>query len=76
MSQYKETCEVLIYYTTIGGEDIKDHVKKSIMNLLQGNIYVHSRMLIAEFPGDILKLVSEIKTHCSNMNFAEKNQIL
>ena len=53
--QYKETCEVLIDYSTIGGEDIKYHVSKSIKNILHANIYVHSRSLIAELPGDGVK---------------------
>ena len=49
-SQYKETCEVLIDYPTIGGDNIKDHIRKAIRNLLHENIYVHIRRLIAEFP--------------------------
>ena len=50
-SQYKETCEFLLHYPTIGGEDLK-YIKKAIRNLLQENIDVRSRRLIAEFPGD------------------------
>ena len=46
-SQYNETCEILLDYPTIGGEDIKDYVKKSIGNLLHANIDVHSRRFIA-----------------------------
>ena len=45
-SQYKETCEVLLYYPTIGGEDIKYYLKKAISNILHANIDVHSRRLI------------------------------
>ena len=48
---YKETCEVLLDYLKIGRDNIKDFAKKSIMNILYANIDVHSRILIAEFPG-------------------------
>ena len=50
-SHYKETCEVLLDYPKIGGENIKEFSKKAIGNLLHANIDVHSRRLIAEFPG-------------------------
>ena len=52
ISQYKETCEVLIDYSTIGGGDIKYHDRKEISNILHTNIDVHSGRLIDEFPGD------------------------
>ena len=45
-SHYTETCEVLIDYPRIGGEDIKDFSRKAIRNLLHANIDVHSRRLI------------------------------
>ena len=52
-SQYTETCEVLLDYSKIGGDDIiEDYAKKDIRNLLHANIDVHSRRLIAEFPKD------------------------
>ena len=51
-SHYKETCEVLLDYPKIGGENIKDFVKNSIGNLLCDNIDVYIRRLIAEFPVD------------------------
>ena len=48
-SQYTETCEVLLDYPKIGGDDIiKDFAKKAIRNLLHANIDVHSRRLIAD----------------------------
>ena len=51
VSQYRETCEVLLDYPKIGGDDvIEDYSKKDIRNLLHANIDVHSRRLIAEFP--------------------------
>ena len=31
-SHYRETCEVLLDYQKIGGENIKDYVKKDIRN--------------------------------------------
>ena len=50
-SQYRETCEVLLYYPKIGGNDIiEDYAKKAIRNLFHANIDVHSRIFIAEFP--------------------------
>ena len=48
-SQYRETCEVLLYYHKIGGGDtIEDYSKKSIRNILHANIDVHSRRLFVE----------------------------
>ena len=50
-SQYIETCEVLLDYPKIGGDDIiEDYEKRVMRNLLRTKIYVHSRRLIAEFP--------------------------
>ena len=50
-SQYRETCEVLLDYPKIGGDDfIEDYAKKAIRNLFHANIDVHSRRLIAKFP--------------------------
>ena len=44
-SHYKETCEVLLDYLKIGGDDIiEDYSKKALKNLLHANIYVHSRI--------------------------------
>ena len=57
---HKETYKVLIDYITIGGEDIKYHVKKTIVNILHENIDVHSRRLISEVPGDGVKLISKL----------------
>ena len=38
-SQYRETCEVLINYPKIGGDDvIEDYEKQAIRNLLHANI--------------------------------------
>ena len=48
-SQYKETHEVLLYYPTIVGEDIKYNVNKVIGNLLHVNIDDHSRTLFDEY---------------------------
>ena len=59
-SQYKETCEVLLDYPKIGGGDIKYYVNKEIRNLLHTNIDVHSRRLIAEFPVDGVKFISNL----------------
>ena len=72
--QYKDTCKVLLYYPKIGGENIKDFVKKAIMNILHANINFHSRRLISEFPGDGLKCISKLQLHCANMTFSEKGR--
>ena len=52
--QYKETCEVLLDYPKVGGENIKEFSKKYTRNILHENIDVHSRRFIAEFPGDVI----------------------
>ena len=74
LSQYKETCEVLLDYSKIVGEDLKYFVKKSIRNLLHANIDVHNRRLIAELPGDGVKWTSKLQSHCANMNFSDKSK--
>ena len=62
---------VLVYYPTIRGEDIKDHVRKSIKNFIHENIDVHSKRISAEFPGDGVKCISKLQSHCENMTFYE-----
>ena len=55
-SQYKETCEVFLDCPKIRGDDtIEDYSKKATRNLLYANIYVRSKILIAEFPKDGIK---------------------
>ena len=73
-SQYKEICKGLLDYPTIVGEDIKHYVKKAIRNILHENIDVHSRRLISELPGDGVKYISKIQSHCANMTFADKSR--
>ena len=74
-SQYTETCEVLLDYPKIGGNDvIEDYSKKAIINLLYANIDVHSRILIAEFPKDGIKCTEKLQSHCANMTFADKSR--
>ena len=74
-SQYKETCQVLLDYPKIGGDDvIEDYAKKAIRNLLCANIDVHSRRLIAEFPKDGIKYIDKLQSHCANMTFADKSR--
>ena len=61
-SQYIETCEVLLDYPKIGGDDfIEDETKKAIRNLLRANIDAHSRILIAEFPKDGIKCIQKLQ---------------
>ena len=73
-SQYRETYEVLLDHPKIGGDDVEDYGKKSIINLLYDNIDVHSRRLIAEFPKDGIKCIEKLQSHCANMNFADKSR--
>ena len=73
-SQYKENREVLLDYTTIVGGDIKDYVEKSIRNILHENIDVHSRRLIDEFPGDGVKFISKLQSHCAHTTFSDKSR--
>ena len=73
-SQYKEIFEVLPYYPIIGGEDIKDYLKKEIRNILHSNIDVYSRRLISEFPVDGVKFISKIQSHFANMTFYDKSK--
>ena len=75
-SQYKETCEVLLHYPTIGGEYIKYYVEKAIMNLIHANIDVHIRRLIAEFPGNGVNFISKLQSYCANVTFYEKLDII
>ena len=67
-SQYKETCEILLNYLKVGGENIKDVVKKSIGNILHEKIDVHIRRLIYEFTGDGFKYTEKLQSHFPNMN--------
>ena len=39
---------------------------------MHGNIDVHSRRLIVEFPGYGMKCIEKLQSHCANMNFSEK----
>ena len=71
-SQCIETCEVILDYPKIGGDDIKDYAKKSIRNILHANIDEHSRRLIAEFPMDGIKCFEKLQSHCTDMTFSEK----
>ena len=74
-SQYRETCEVLLDYPKIGGDDgIEDYAKKAIKNLLYANIDVHRRRLIAEFPKYGIKCMEKLQSHCANMIFADKSR--
>ena len=48
-SQHRETCEVLLDYPKIGGDDVvEDYAKKAIRKLLHANNDVNSRILIAD----------------------------
>ena len=59
--QYKETCEVLIDYPKIEGENLKEFAKNIIRNILHANIDVHSRIFIDEVPGDGVKCIEKLQ---------------
>ena len=71
-SQYTETCEVLIDYPRIGGDDIEGSAKKAIRNLLRANIDVHSKRLIAEFPSDGINCIEDCNHIVLTWNFLTK----
>ena len=74
-SQYRETCEILLDYPKIGGDDVIEYyAEKAIINLLHAKIDVHSRRLIAEFPKYGIKCIEKLQSHCANMTFADKSR--
>ena len=74
-AQYKETCEILLDYPIIGGDDIiEDYAKNAIGDFLHANIDVHSRRLIAEFPKDGINCIEKLQSHCANMTFTDKSR--
>ena len=74
-SQYRETCEVLLDYPKIGGDDvIENDAKKTIRNLLHANIDVHIRKLISDFPKDGIKCIEKLQSHCAEMTFSDKSR--
>ena len=73
-SQYRETCEVLLDYAKIGGDDvIDDDLKNDIRNILYANIDVLNRKFVSEFSKDGIKCIEKLQSHCANMTFAEKS---
>ena len=44
------------------------------MNLLHTNIDVHSRRLISELPGHVIKCISKLQYNCANMKFSDKSK--
>ena len=73
-SKYTETCEVILEYPKLGGDDIEDNAKKATRNLLHANIDLHSRILISEFPKDGINCIDKLQSHCANMTFSEKSR--
>ena len=41
---------------------------------MYANIDVHNRRLIAEFPGDGIKCIEKLQSHCANMTFSDKSR--
>ena len=54
-------------------EGIKYNVKKTIRDIIHADIYFHSIRLISEFPGDGVKLISNILSHFANMKFSDRS---
>ena len=73
-SQYRETCEFLLDYPKLGGDDVKDYEKQAIINLLHANSNVQNRRFIAGFPKDGIKCIEKLQSHCANMTFADKSR--
>ena len=73
-SQYIGTFEVLKEYPKIGGENVKDFAKLAVRNLLHANSDVHSSILIADFPEDVIKCLEKLQSHCANMTFVDKSR--
>ena len=73
-SQYKETCEVLLDYPKIGGDDIDSDAKKAIRNPLHANIDAHIRRLIAELPKYGIKCIENFQSHYANITFSDKSR--
>ena len=71
-SWYKETCEALLDYPKIGGDNNKYFLKKAIKNILHAKIDVHIRRLISDFPVDEVKFIEKLQSHCASMTFAFK----
>ena len=72
-SHYTETCELLLDYPKIGGDDIiEDYAKNALRSILRANSGVQSRGLIAEFPKDGIKCIENFQSHCANMTFLKK----
>ena len=61
-SRYTETCEVLLDYPKmVGDDDIEDCAKKAIRNILHENINVYIRRLISEFSKDVIKCIEKLQ---------------
>ena len=41
---------------------------------MHANIDVHSRILISELPGDGVKCIAKIHSHCANIDFSNKSR--
>ena len=69
-SQYKETCEVLLDYPKIGGENKKEIEKRLFVNF-HANIDVLIIRLIADFPAYGIKCIEKLQSHCAKITFAD-----
>ena len=74
-SQYRETCQVLLDYPKMGGDDvIEDYLKRGMRNILHANIDVHSRRFIDDLPKYGIKCLEKLQSHCANMTFSDKSR--
>ena len=74
LSQFKETCMLLMDYPSIRGEYLLDYAKNDIWNLLHAHIDANSQILRDEYPGDGLQATSRLKFQCENMNSADNSR--
>ena len=41
---------------------------------MHSNIDVHSKILVSELPGDAVKCIAKIQSHCANVNISDKSR--
>ena len=63
---------MLIEYPSIRGDYLIDHANKSTWNLLNTYIYAHSQILIYEYWGYGLQVITRLQSQCANMNLSDK----
>ena len=65
---------LLMEYLSIIGEEITYYAKKATWKSLRAYIYVHSQILIDEYPGYGVQAIIIFKSPCENMIFAGQSR--